>query len=458
MESLKIVLYILLCIAVPAILIGIAVVSFLHYRTQKREATIRAKRLAHANQLRAKNAHLEPTEELEELPELLPSNNPGQMIHKYRMEVKMAKEKHAMLKQEFAKLEERYTEVVMERSQENKLTHNTPADDMVWVAKEQEYLAKIGSLKHALAKAENLPSVIVETEASNWKSLLLQKEDQVKQQELKMAELKQELRAYHLQTDSLFKELEEAKRGSARSNALLFLENDNSALVEQLQEKLKKIEQEKSTLQSQLTDESSFQELLEEKNAHITFLQSQLEQRAKNHRQVEQQRQTDTEAVEKMQSLLKQQELELANYKDEIMQKEVAVLEIKERLQYNNRQTDDQKEKAKTSIARVASLEKSIEDLNQQKVQMEKTIMTSNTTIGRLNQSLFQQNEQIEELEKKLDMSSQMLVKIYKDLARSFGTTILTTIGQERLNDKDPAALLHRPGSNGETPLVAFND
>lgn len=502
LEDFKFILQIVLWIAIPAILIATGIVYFLHYKKQKKETAIRLKRLESRNSDLVQSAiH---NEEMHPLPDL--GYEGEQIIKKYRKEIKNTSEKYDLLKREFGRLEERYMELMANRNSERLLIGNNDAGtNSQQVA---EYESKIAQLQQALESSSN-------TSASNidWESIVKEKEEQLYLKETELNELEQELKHYADQSQKLSRELatirNESDNGIAQdadefqrmlqqqlsetertykkeiTGLLLQIEKANNEIQHlktsqqellgstkkltgassnpeeseptgNLNLQLRRLEDEKTSLRNQLTEEKYLQDLLQEKNAHINFLQAQLEQRLKNYRQLEQQHIVESETIKTMNEVAKKQENELAQLKETLKEKDKEIIEKQGMLESANFKYEVQQKKIHAGLAEIENLKNLEKDIRQNNAVMEATLINNNKTIGGLNKQLFEQNEKIEDLEKKLDVSSQLLIKIYKELARSFGTTIINNIGQEKISGRDVNTLVSK--SSGETPLLAVKE
>jgi chromosome segregation ATPase len=498
LEDFKFILQIVLWIAIPAILIATGIVYFLHYRKQKKETAFRLRRLESRNTDLVQSVI--NNEEMHQLPDI--GYEGEQLIKKYRKEIKNTSEKYDLLKREFGRLEEKYMELMANRNSERLLISNSTSSQQV-----AEYESKIAQLQQALENSNNASANNID-----WESIVKEKEEQLNLKEAELNELEQELRHYADQSQKLSTELaairNEPDNGIAQdaeefqqllqqqlletertykkeiTGLLLQIEKANSEIqhlkatqqesfhntklaeasahqegsepTDNLQLQLRQLENEKTSLRNQLTEEKYLQDLLQEKNAHINFLQAQLEQRLKNYRQLEQQHIVDSETIKAMDDMVKKQERELAQLKEVLKEKDKEIIEKQGILESANFKSEEQQKKMQAKLAEIEDLKKLEKDALHNNAVMEATLINNNKTIGGLNKQLFEQNEKIDELEKKLDVSSQLLIKIYKELARSFGTTIINNIGQEKISDRDVNSLLSKP--SGETPLLAVNE
>jgi hypothetical protein len=502
LEDFKFILQIVLWIAIPAILIATGIVYFLHYQKQKKETAFRLKRLESRNTDLVQSAiH---NEEMHQLPDL--GYEGEQLIKKYRKEIKNTSEKYDLLKREFGRLEEKYMELMANRNSERLLIGNSNANaNSQQVA---EYESKIAQLQQALENNNNSTANNID-----WESIVREKEEQLYLKQTELNELEHELKYYADQSQKLSTELaairNESDNGIAQdaeefqqmlqqqlseteraykkeiTGLLLQIEKANSEIqhlknsrqesslqntkftettasqegseaAENLHLQLRQLENEKISLRNQLTEEKYLQDLLQEKNAHINFLQAQLEQRLKNYRQLEQQHIVESETIKTMDDLVKKQGKELAELKEVLKEKDKEIIEKQGILESTNFKNEEEKKKMLAKMAEIENLKTLEKDALQNNAVMEATLINNNKTIGGLNKQLFEQNEKIDELEKKLDVSSQLLIKIYKELARSFGTTIINNIGQEKISDRDANTLLSKP--SGETPLLAVKE
>jgi chromosome segregation ATPase len=495
LEDFKFILQIVLWIAIPVILVATGIVYFLHYRKQKKETAFRLKRLESRNTDLAQSAM--HNEEMHALPDL--GYEGEQLIKKYRKEIKNTSEKYDLLKREFGRLEERYMELMANRNSERLLIGNSDTSAQV-----AQYESKIAELQLALENNNNAIASGVD-----WESIVKEKEEQLSEREKELNELEQELRQYADQSQKLSMELaairHESDNGIAQdadefqrmlqqqltetektykreiTGLLLQIEKANSEIhhlktnqqqslsnagtfvrgtegtedAEVLHQQLKQLEDEKSNLRNQLTEEKYLQDLLQEKNAHINFLQAQLEQRLKNYRQLEQQHIVESETIKTMDEVMKKQGTELTHLKEVLKEKNKEIVEKEGSLEAASFEAQKYQEKLQTKAAEIDYLKTLEKETRENTAIMESTLVNNNKIIGGLNKQLFEQNEKIDDLEKKLEVSSQLLIKIYKELARSFGTTIINNIGQEKVSDRD-VTFLNKPSS--EVPLIAVKE
>jgi chromosome segregation ATPase len=261
-----------------------------------------------------------------------------------------------------------------------------------------------------------------------------------------------ELRNKLVKAQEEINHLKEASRVAAEHGTA---SKAGETIVAELQNKLVKAEEEKALLKNQITEDKFLHDLLQEKNAHINFLQVQLEQRLKNFRQLEHQHDNDVVAIKEMDAMVKKLETEIISLDQIVKQRE---LEVNETKNYLDEEKKLSKKYQQDMIAREATIEQmKIEtgNLSLINTRFETTISGNNRTINGLSQELYVYKEKVAELEKKLEVSSQLLVKIYKDLARTLGTTIFNNMGQERIADKD-GSVLNRTA--GDSPLLAVKE
>jgi DNA repair exonuclease SbcCD ATPase subunit len=493
LEAFKFILQIVLWIAIPAILIATGIVYFLHYRKQKKESTMRLKKLEALNADISLSATIQ-SDEMHALPEL--SYEGEQLLKKYRKEIKSTSAKYDLLKREFGRIEEKYMELMASRQAE-RLQIGNGAKEPLDYDRIAQYEATIANLEKALQHKHSHTSEANE----NWEEIVKEKEEKLFQREQQLYELERELKYYAEESGKLSDQLAalrneagdgiekdageleyllqqrlaETERGYKKeiTGLLLQIERSNQEISQlkanrdaylqkerlmeaavpvdgngivqnDLLQQLKRLEEEKAQLRSRLTEENYLQDLLQEKNDHINFLQLQLEQRIKNYRSLEHQHIVESEAIKVMDELVKKNEQELARLKEMVKEKDTTIIETQGLLEAAHKHTGEQQ-------VQVLAKETELENIRNQEAQMrqnhallEVTLVNNNKTIGQLNNQLFEQSLQMEELEKKLEVSSQLLIKIYKELARSFGTSILNNMAPEKLPERELNSLFNK--------------
>jgi chromosome segregation ATPase len=501
LEDFKFILQIVSWIAIPALLIATGIVYFLHYQKQKKEAAARLRKLEATNA--DINLSIVHTDEMHPMQDL--SYEGEQLIKKYRKEIKVTTAKYDVLKREFTRLEEKYMEL-MAKSKSGQLQITNGADNDLDHSIIQQYETKIAELEQAL-KGNGLVSY----NSSHLEDIIKQKEDQLFQREMQMNELENELKYYTNQSEKLHQELETLRNeatGGVEKDAselqgilqqqlketektykkeitglLLQIEKSNQEIHQlktnnqqtiaqirtqeysategnnqhdDLYQRLNRLEQEKVILRNRLTEENYLQDLLQEKNEHINFLQAQLEQRIKNYRQLEQQHLIESESIKTMDEVLKKHDQELTHLKATLREKDTDIIGQQERLIAAAAYAEEQEKKLQAKTAQLEQFKQEEEEMRQNANLLQTDLVSSHKIIGNLNSTLSDRNQKMEDLEKQLDISSQLLIKIYKELARSFGTNILNNIGQEKISDREANGLLYP--SSSETPQAAFKE
>lgn len=499
LEDFKLILQIVSWIAVPALLIATGVVYFLHYQKQKKEAAARLRKLEATNA--DMNLSIVHNDEMHPMQDL---NYEGeQLVKKYRKEIKITSAKYDVLKREFTRLEEKYMEL-MAKNKSGRLQISNGAGDDSDSGIVHKYETKIAELEQALK--DNGRGADAD---SYWEDVIKQKEEQLFQREMQMNELENELKYYTNQSEKLQRELETVRDdttgGVEKESAelqgmlqqqlketektykkeitrlLLQIEKSNQEIhqlktnnqqtvvqpktqeysatdgydqQDDLFERLNRLEEEKVILRNRLTEENYLQDLLQEKNEHINFLQAQLEQRIKNYRQLEQQHIIESESIKTMDEVLKKHDQELIHLKAVLREKDTDIIGQQEQLIAAAGYAEDQEKKLQAKTAELERLKQEEEEMRQSATLLRNDLVNNNKTIGNLNSTLSDQNRKIEDLEKQLDISSQLLIKIYKELARSFGTNILNNIGQEKIADREVNGLLYPSSTETSQPVL----
>ena len=212
-------------------------------------------------------------------------------------------------------------------------------------------------------------------------------------------------------------------------------------------------QEEKANLKSRFLEQESMLDVMQEKNLQIGFLQNQLEQRIKSYHQLEYQSIEDLNRARDLQALsagledqakslteeLQQRNEELVEFRGKLSIAQQEQKEIQESIYSKNSQIEqlesrlnlalqEQKglqETFYTKTSHIDLLEGRLNELTQQNGQMLLELNGSRETTDQLNVKLFAETHRAKELEQKLETSSQLLVKIYKELAKSLGVALM---------------------------------
>lgn len=154
--------------------------------------------------------------------------------------------------------------------------------------------------------------------------------------------------------------------------------NNDPMELHGLRIKITQLEEENKELNSNLEETRYIHEVLQEKKLQTEFLQQQLELRIKSYHQLE--KQTSGASAELAQLKISAEEF-------------------------------NQKEEA---------LKKDLEALQQQQASLQSVIDEKQNAISQLEGSIDHEQQKTKELEHKLELSSQLFVRIYAELAKSF--------------------------------------
>jgi hypothetical protein len=463
-EELKDFFTIILWISIPVVVIASGIAIFFHYRKKKTEDDFS---LAYAG---PEDRHVSKMEGLSRQ-DIYDKNELMQLLRKYEQDLAYHSETHEQLKQEFNELEEKYMELLANGS--NGAAAPANFDNNEEVVKLQSRLIEkdqlIEQLEEALSGVQG-NDIAAEKEAEftqlmeEQERLLSDKQLAIERQE---NELNHSLSQLHLlkghveilenEKRELNKQLEVADKNAPvqiaalerkwqeeRSELIKRVELTNSKLetvhkenewlkeqvnnisampaeteeykikYEQLLQQYAKIEQESEAMKSGMANQQYMEDVVQEKKLQIEFLQNQLEHRIKSFRDLEKQYQDDTAKLKLLDDTSRKYETEL--------QSVTALLQTKEQEFTHFRETSEKTIGSK--ITHIELLEREMGNLQQQNNVLNTSLDDTSKANTTINKQLNQQTQRISELESKLEVSSQLFIKIYKELSRSFEGTM----------------------------------
>ncbi|AXY78266.1 hypothetical protein D3H65_31600 [Paraflavitalea soli] len=424
-------LQIVLWIAVPATLIAVALTIFLHYRRKKRQGGLE---LALHDEngwsetiLRnpASSALLQTAggDHPEALPDWLASANPDNtpLLKKYEHEVRRYRENYAILEQDFRELEERYTDL------RNKAYHTDKEGDISLVAQLQKeiltYKEKISRLQHAAVVHDGAG----DDEAAKMQQYHAQQiEDQAIQYKQENEHLADQLQ----QVQQLLQQLQEENNRLqllviAGNTAAVAVEHGNDERIQALQQLLAQTESERKALKEQLAEQEYLPDVLEEKRVHIDFLQRQLEQRIKNYHVLEQQAGDSAAQLQHMQISMNEFDQQIQRLTGELKAQQQQAAESQAALRHSREEGLQQQQIILTKTGHIEQLEENIKELKEQQGLFQTEIAEQQQSVQSLQQHLANEHQKAAALETKLELSSQLLLRIYAELAKSLGNHAL---------------------------------
>lgn len=402
-------LQIVLWIALPATVLAALITTILHYRRKKKRTDVEP-------------AYVETgfrtvmSANSDQLPDWLASSNPDNtvLLKKYEQEVRRYKENYSTLEQDFRELEGKYSELL------NKAYQSEKQDDGLILRMQQEikgYKAKVARMQQALDFKNNgngqmdhspVEENVSSPELQQLRETIQQLQEELKtQKEEKAREAGEMQRCFSEQLDALGKQHEQEKKEfvlqleqAAQQHMTIEVapaENIHDQRVQELQQLLARSEEEKVSLNNKLAGQQYLQDVLKEKKLHTEFLENQLEQRIKSYHSLEHQ---SAEAFAQLQTL----------------QQAIENLE-----QEKNHQHDA----IRSKITHIESLEFNLQELQQQQEALHSVIADKQDAIMMMQDTIAHEQRKAKELEHKLEMNSQLLVRIYTELAKSLGNGLM---------------------------------
>lgn len=481
-------LQIVLWIAVPATLIAVALTIFLHYRRKKKQEGLE---LAFHDEngwsesvLRnpASSALLQTAagDHPEGLPDWLASANPDNtsLLKKYEQEVRRYRENYSVLEQDFRELEEKYADL------RNKAYHTDKEGDTTLVTQLQKeikaYKEKISRLQQAIAHTgagedgaalplqatlqqlqEDLRSQQEEkeryaTEIAQLEQLLKNMEhavstardeaariqhyhtQQVEDQGLQYKNEKDRLSEQLQQVQQLLQQLQEENNRlqllvAAGNTAAVAIEQGTDERVQALQQLLAQTESERKALKEQLAEQEYLPDVLEEKRTHIDFLQRQLEQRIKNYHLLEKQAGDSAAQLQQLQITMNGFDQQIQRLTGELQAQQQQTAEWQSALQQSQQEGKQQQEVILAKTGHIEQLEQHVQELKGQQGTLQTEIAEQQQSMQSLQQHLASEQHKAAALETKLELSSQLLLRIYAELAKTLGNHALVNTEQTEL-------------------------
>ena len=471
-------LQIVLWIAVPATLIAVFLTIFFHYRRKKKQEGLEL--AFHDETNWSEKLHRNPAafslaqaagESPEGLPDWLASANPDNtpLLKKYEQEVRRYRQNYAILEQDFRELEEKYADL------RNKAYHTDKEADTTLVTQLQKdikgYKEKIRQLQQAavvnnatdeadsftlqvtvqqlqedlrlqqeekeyytteLARLEQLLKNMeqsVATARDEASQLQQYHSQQVEDQGLQHKTEKERLSEQLQQVQQLLQQVQEENNRlqllASAGNAAATGEQANDERTLALQQLLAQMETERKALKEKLAEQEYLPDVLEEKRAHIDFLQHQLEQRIKNYHVLEQQASESAAQLQQLQITVTGFDQQIQQLTGELQAQQQHASAWQSALEHSREEGQQQREIILAKAEHIEKLEHNIRELQQQQEILQTEIADQQDATRTLREHLATEQQKAAALETKLELSSQLLVRIYTELAKSLGQHVL---------------------------------
>jgi chromosome segregation ATPase len=196
-----------------------------------------------------------------------------------------------------------------------------------------------------------------------------------------MDQMQQDIKTYKLKIAQLQQALDFREQNNEQENT----GGHDPMELHDLRIKLAQFEEENTALKDKLEESQYMRDLLEEKKLQTDFLQQQLEQRIKSYHQLEKQVGNTSSELAQLRSAA-----EDYNRKEQALQEELLLL-------------------------------------HQQQSSLQTVITEKQDAIAHLEQNIDREQQKTKELEGKLELSSQLFVRIYAELAKSFDAGIVSS-------------------------------
>lgn len=462
-EELKDFFKIILWISVPAVLIASTIAVFLHYRKRKKEGDFG---LAYATpEDRHTNLMIGMSKQ-----DQFEKTELTQLLRKYELDLQYHTETHEQLRQEFNELEETYMQLLAKNSSEQPVVSDADNElvsrlqsqlnerdvtiqqleemlsasstneadlekEKEWkkLLEEQESLLankqlaieqRENELNHTLSQLHLLKGhvEILESEKQQLNKQLesvdkhapLQLAAMEKKWQEEKAELSTKLQLTNSKLETIQKENEWLNEQAKKINTIPVETEESKLKYDQLHQLFVSIEKENQEMKSRLSDQQYMEDIVQEKKLQIEFLQNQLDQRIKTFREMEKQYETDSARLKLLDETAKKYEDELQIVSSILRNKEQEFAHLR----------DTSEKTIGSKITHIELLEREMGNMQQQNNLLSASLEETNKNNSVVSKQLNQQTQRISELESKLEVSSQLFIKIYKELSRSFEGTM----------------------------------
>lgn len=475
-------LQIVLWIALPLTIGAVTITTILHYRRKKRKTNAEpAYQDIGYHTVMAAGEH--------EVPDwLVGSTQPDNtsLLKKYEQELRHSKENYNTLEDDFRKLEAKYSDLLNKAYSTEKQDDDLIKTMQQEI---DEYKKEVSHLKQSAAEAQQARQVAQQekleagevSESHEQELHQLQTTIQQLQEALRQQQEQKDMHAAEIQKlEKLLSTMEQSAAGTKSETAELQkyyarqleelgrqYNNEKQELIEQLnqskqlieqwtenhaaaagqlhqvetsqqetasahlqelealRQSVKQSEEEKIVLKEKLNELQYLEDVVEEKKVNINFLQNQLEQRIKSYHQMEQEVSDKTGQLKQLQHNLQQVDEQLVVMKEELSQKQQEVSAWQQTADHTREQNEQQQEALREKVSRIESLEFTMQELQQQQAALQSVIDDKQDSIMLLQDSVNHEQHKVHELESKLELSNQLLVKIYTELAKSFSAGLM---------------------------------
>jgi chromosome segregation ATPase len=415
--ELKQFLQILLWIALPATLVTVIVTILVHYR-RKKQIEVRIPDQTDLDQPSETNGLIENGEAYQHMLNLQ---------KKYISEIEISHQEHSHLKEDFRKLEKKYIELIAKNGTQSLSNYSSPVFQDTFQQKENEILqlkASLLQLEETL-RAEREQRKAHSAEVNKLGNLL-------KDMEMVATKARQ---VTEDQDQTFSQQLEETRERQAIERKEWLAEMDRLNL------EMSKQKEDNTRLRDRLIEQDSAQDVIAEKNVQIGFLQNQLDNRIKHFHHLEYQSREDESRLRDLQSFVSNLEKETGAMKEELqsknqeasqLQEKAALLEEKMNMALKDQTALSETLQSKSSY--IEFVENSLKELEERNSLALGRVNDTQVTIDQLHEKLALETRKSCELEHKLEFSSQLLMKIYKELAKSIGAGLEQNLPEEVQN------------------------
>ena len=209
------------------------------------------------------------------------------------------------------------------------------------------------------------------------------------------------------------------------------LEKENQSLKEQLMlltadddEKTAIIsgwKNERSDLQSKITEQDYLKEIVEEKKTYIDFLQQQLEQRIRSQHQSEQQVTEVKAQMQQVRQAFDDAQITFQSLNNEMLQKQEETAKLKTLVLEREEQLKEKKQLLISKLDHITYLENILFEIKQQNEILNASVEDEKELTFSLREKLDSEQAKIKYLEQKLDTNKQIMKNFYKELSACVG-------------------------------------
>lgn len=219
---------------------------------------------------------------------------------------------------------------------------------------------------------------------------------------------KRELTARLEQLDRSYKSLE------AENESLLEQINMQTATDDEKEIIVNRWKEENSVLRNQLGEQQYLRDLVEEKKAQIEFLQNQVEQRLKNYHLAEQQR---GEIYTELEKLRQNRAVEMEAIKSELNASQVSNNKLKISVEEIEKQLEEKQQFVISKLDQITYLENVLQELREQNEMLNASVADNADRVAVLQQQLEDEQSRSGMLEQRLVSNRQLLHRLYKEFS-----------------------------------------